>query len=553
MHHQAIPGKMRACALFFDFMSAFPSIAHEFLWTFLLFAGFPVAFVLGVKKMYTNNRHFIKIGGKSYPGPLILAGVRQGCPLSMVLFALCIDALLDNIDTILDRTKGETIGAFADDVAVVIEDFLRSLPLLHGIFECFGKLTGLHLNLNKCCIVPLCSHFSFENFQLGLDECTPQWSQFKIVSHAEYLGFLLGPGSVGRMWDGVIRKATDTIIRWKNLHAGIFFNILACNIYILSLFSYIGQLVHPDDKVKQFLAYMERNLFVGPGGWIPPGFMCSLLLIGFPVQLRDLYKTCFAAKIRVALDTCADYKDISDDLLVNINLFNNRDGSEQHPHYLWHRYAFAKNIHFARTDFQHQYCSGEDAASIIARSKRKSEKIQKKVMNMILDQTLPMRKHRILEQIRKRISRFRLGIPLGHAVNRAYRRLVATKHFRPTIVANFIKTLLNAWPTTRRLRTLRNARLHGRCPFCSDGPDSLEHFGQNCEICERVFRHFGASYGTMLQFLALDSSTLHTPFLQKKLTALSVLFAMRATLVHHPTHLPPLNIDALVRSGCSFH
>ena len=56
--------------------------------------GIPTPFINAIKKLYTNNRHFIKFANRIYIGPMILLGVRQGCPLSMVLFALCLEPLL---------------------------------------------------------------------------------------------------------------------------------------------------------------------------------------------------------------------------------------------------------------------------------------------------------------------------------------------------------------------------------------------------------------------------------------------------------------------------
>ena len=106
----------------------------------------------------------------------------------------------------------------------------------------------------------------------------PKWSSFKISDSAEYLDFFLGPAAHNIMWDGAIRKATDTVRRWKQLNTGFFFNILACNVYILPVFSYIGQLVHPDHKTIEFTKFIERQLFRGPGNWIPKHFLSNLQL-----------------------------------------------------------------------------------------------------------------------------------------------------------------------------------------------------------------------------------------------------------------------------------
>ena len=49
----------------------------------------------------------------------------------------------------------EVVGAFADDIGVVLKHFRKALPKLRALFDKFGFASGLTLNLAKCDIVPL--------------------------------------------------------------------------------------------------------------------------------------------------------------------------------------------------------------------------------------------------------------------------------------------------------------------------------------------------------------------------------------------------------------
>ena len=97
-----IDGEMRAASLqsehaaavFFDFAAAFPSLAHEYLQDVLEYLQLPKTFRNFVSCLYFGNGCRIAAAGENHAGFSIRAGIRQGCPLSPLLFALCGDLLL---------------------------------------------------------------------------------------------------------------------------------------------------------------------------------------------------------------------------------------------------------------------------------------------------------------------------------------------------------------------------------------------------------------------------------------------------------------------------
>ena len=555
MHNIAIrqcahPELNHGCAIFFDFSAAFVSIAHDFLWRYLAHTGIPLPFVSGLRKMYTNNQHFIKLGGRVFNGPTLYSGVRQGCPLSMILFAICVDPLIRQIADCLDTEIDEVVAAFADDIGLVLADITRTLPRILALFQSFGNLCGLKLNLSKCCVVSLAdSPIKQTFFTTCFRLLAPAWADFSFKDHAEYLGFMLGPGGADTVWDAVIRKADDTILRWSQLGLGFNFNVLACNIYVLSLFQYIGQLAACNDKVTGLLKRMESRLFRGPGNWIPTGFLVSLKLIGFHVELRDLGATLLASKVRVANHSCLDTMHLRHDLCLAVNAF--RTTYPDHHHVHWHSHAFLLNLVLANHNFRVDCLKDNDISSLCAVGEQQALKSQKKIYAALCSQNLPTKRWRMIEGLRKRMSRFDFGIPIGHAVNRASNRLnLAKGKVKPAVIATYVKTLLNAWPTSRRMRTLHRNPV-SLCPFCREGDDSIEHFVR-CSFCHNVFHLSGADICVRqpcLSFFALDTACLHLPILVKRLKALAILFHLRQTIAHHPPEAPPLDLSALVRSA----
>ena len=555
MHFLAISDPLLAACLLFDFSSAFPSLSHEYLWECLSTLGFDKHFISGLMKLYKNNLHFIKIAGKTFSGPNILAGVRQGCPLSMILFAIAIDVVIRKLQHIINRKDDQALGAFADDIGIVIRNVQDTLPEISSIFSDFARISGLHLNIEKCVVIPLVdSDVKIQEFTAYFHESVPEWSNFAIKTHGEYLGFQLGPGSTNAQFDNALKKGTDTIQRWKNLSAGFFYNILASNVFILSLFTYVGQLAACDKKIDTFLNYLERKLFVGPGNWLPPGFLCSLNDIGFPSQVRNIKDNIAASKVRVACLSSLDLDTLSTEVGLAISAHRIKFPFG-HPHYDWHCNAFAVNLTLAKREMQCELTNaGEHPEKWFRKASLKQKSLQRKVLNLISQAAHCKRYGKLVNQIRKRLERFCLGIPLGHATARAISRLKSLRgRVKPSAHGVFIKTLLNGWPTSRRMRHTKDDIRHETrsCPFCGSGDDSLEHFAL-CRWCKDVFSHFHVSCNSILDFLCLDSASSDVAYLTSKVKVLSLLFTIRSAIVHNPASAPPLDPCILLRTAINF-
>ena len=144
---QKVSLKSRSGAiLLFDFRAAFPSLSHEMIWDTLEVSGVDPLFIEVVKHFFTNNKHILKVRGTYFECILVESGVRQGCPLSRILFAMCVDILLTRLGRILKQDH-EVVTAFADDIAVVIKHFWVAAPVLQQIFQEFKEICALELNM----------------------------------------------------------------------------------------------------------------------------------------------------------------------------------------------------------------------------------------------------------------------------------------------------------------------------------------------------------------------------------------------------------------------
>ncbi len=126
--------------------------------------------------------------------------------------------------------------------------FILHLVLL---FDWFGRVSCLKLNVAKCVFVPLAPKIKFPDFAGCIQRAVPARAGFRLQDYAEYLGFQMGPGGVARQWTAAVQKTKSNIDEWAALSAGFFFNVLAANVYILQILCCIGQLASIDASVTQ--------------------------------------------------------------------------------------------------------------------------------------------------------------------------------------------------------------------------------------------------------------------------------------------------------------
>ena len=141
--------------ILFGFAAAFPSISHVFMHRVLSHTGLPEHVHRVVQALYYENSCCVCIKGEFFPGFTITGGVRQGCPLSPLLFVVCVDILLRRLDRIFASSTCTAIPrAFADDTALVLSD-VRFMSHVLRIYMEFGAISNLHLNLDKTIVIPL--------------------------------------------------------------------------------------------------------------------------------------------------------------------------------------------------------------------------------------------------------------------------------------------------------------------------------------------------------------------------------------------------------------
>jgi hypothetical protein len=145
-------------------------------------------------------------------------GLRQGDPLSPLLFVFVMEALSHMLSTGINNglLEGFKVGnvivshfLFAYDTLIFCKASPNQLTYLRGIFLLFEAASGLKANLAKSVLIPVGSiqHVDYLASILGCEVASLL---------IEYLGLPLGaPNNATHIWDGILEKMDHRLAGWK--------------------------------------------------------------------------------------------------------------------------------------------------------------------------------------------------------------------------------------------------------------------------------------------------------------------------------------------------
>ena len=248
----------RGRVVLFDFTTAFPSVSHDYMWQIMEHMNAPPEFIRACKWLYHDNHHSIRAHGQVFDSVVVSSGIRQDCPISPLLFLICIEPLLDRLR---NDFPNSTFGAYADDIGAVIQDVPGDLPGIISVFEEFAAVSGLYINVEKIVLIPAKPNWSPEikrDDQQMLQ--ATNWGNMPIVGSSKYLGFFLGPDTKwDQVYTSIVNKMEYRLQRWSNNILGLFDKIRLWNIFISSLLSYTDQLaMQPDEISERILSLMKK-------------------------------------------------------------------------------------------------------------------------------------------------------------------------------------------------------------------------------------------------------------------------------------------------------
>jgi len=450
-------------------------VDHDFIEDFLASLNWPNWLIGFVRVLYANNRCIIATGGRRSAGFSLEAGIRQGCPLSPLLFAVIADLVLRRLQRLFPSAL---VRAHADDIAMILNNGLGNLRLLEQVFWEYALLSGLHVHHGKTVLVPLAPHRIDHIKALVVSEA-PSWSDMRVKYSAEYLGFVLGPDCAAKSWEKPFKKFLDRAQTWGGIAGGLLLTFAAYRMYVLPILSFVAQLKMVPDDWEEVERRACKLLFPGPRDWLPAGALRGLKHVGFSDQLSDLHSLAAAAKCRVAR-----YENFAHGgLQVSRRVVALRHARVHGDFFIrsaiwyrWYEEGCLESLTKARdslcskigseTNLIHRM-SGDVADWALVRRQ------WQKTCRVVLESSSA---ELALRHLRRRLDHWQIQVLPGHRVQRAIRCLknVVTV-CPPRVCAALLRAWCNGWVTARRMQGV------GSCILGCGGPDSIEHYA-TCQV-----------------------------------------------------------------------
>lgn len=233
-------GRDGAALIFLDQEKAFDRMSHEFIFKTLEKFGFGNKFIEWIKIIYSDMISSVKVNGFLTAEFIIKRGVRQGCPLSALIYVLCAEVLGIEIRANKKITgfkynngaNEHKVAQYADDMNVCVTN-RESIIELFKVLEKFGEATNARVNKGKTEGLLVGSWRDTTDHLLDI-----KWTTDKVKFLGVYVGNDRNECSrVG--FEEIKEKIRSKMSYWKGRYVSLKGRVKILNIFILSKLWYV--------------------------------------------------------------------------------------------------------------------------------------------------------------------------------------------------------------------------------------------------------------------------------------------------------------------------
>lgn len=259
-----------AAVLKIDFQRAFDHISWDFLLDLLLARGFAEKWINWISMLLGSNSSAVLLNGVPGRSFAHKKGLRQGDPLSPLIFVLCMDVLFRMVDKAVLSNHLPAVGIgdtkvhslhFADDVLFFFDGSPRSATILKAILDAFSNCSGLKINFGKSTLTPINIAEAQAADISAIFNCPLQ------AFPLSYLGLPLSPKKLRRAdYLPLIENIDKRLAGWKcaSLSRGgrlILLNSVLSSLplYFCSVFALPSWVIKDIDKIRRGFFWKGKN------------------------------------------------------------------------------------------------------------------------------------------------------------------------------------------------------------------------------------------------------------------------------------------------------
>ena len=230
---------LRTILVSLDLEKAFDKVSHRYLYSVLHSFGFGEQFIKWIRLLYEDASISVLVNGHLTDPFPYLRGVRQGCPLSPLLYVLAVEPLAEKIRREKDirglalPVTGETVkvSQFADDLSVIVTEG-SSVDRLLVVLDTFSRASGSNVNRNKS-----------KALNLGYWRGRPpdHICGIPIVESLKVVGIYIHPvKGIFYEWEKILSSAEKTLNMWRSRSLSFFEKTILINSIVCSKLYYVS-------------------------------------------------------------------------------------------------------------------------------------------------------------------------------------------------------------------------------------------------------------------------------------------------------------------------
>ncbi len=248
-----------------DLNKAFDRVEHSFIEQVMRKFGFGERILRWINLLYSKSKSCVKINGVLTNDFPLERSVRQGCPLSALLYSITAEPLA----TLIKRDKEirgiqmpyggmSIIHQYADDTTFTVKD-IGGIHRILKHMETYGKASGAKINVDKS-----------EIMSVGGVDIEGENTPFKITKeYTKILGVNIGVNvkeARDVTWTGILNKIKQVLQFWRLRDLRLKGRVVVVNSLLLTKCNYVmGAIDLPDWVLNAMREVVNIFLWGGKG------------------------------------------------------------------------------------------------------------------------------------------------------------------------------------------------------------------------------------------------------------------------------------------------